>query len=288
MPIAGIVALLAVVAMVLAPQNGPAPARSRFEVASVKPSAPVTGTPVYSITYQPGGRFIATGSLRYLVEQIFDYRLPDQVVFGSTLDWIRNGRFDINATAGRDVPRERVNVMARQLLEERFGLRHHVEKRVSDVYALLLARADGRLGPGLKPAVVDCAAVDAARARGDALGPIPKHPDGRLACGLLDRPVENIMTFVGGGRTMQAVADRLTIFLRVAVGLDRNYAVFDRTGLTGRYDVNLNFVWFANGDDSKGQRLFDALRDQLGLRLEKRREPIDVLVIDNADEPTPD
>ena len=169
-------------------------------------------------------------------------------------------------------------------------MKHHVEKRVSDVYALVVARADGKLGPGLKPAVVECAAVDAARARGEDPGPLPQHPDGRrLACGLLDRPIDNIMTFVGGGRTMQSLADRLQIFVRVSAGLDRNYAVLDRTGLSGRYDVDLNFVWFANKeDDSKGQRIFDALRDQLGLRLEKRREPLDILVIDSAEEPNND
>jgi uncharacterized protein (TIGR03435 family) len=286
MPIARAV-LLALFAAAFAPQRAPVPARPAFEVASVKPSPALSGTPTYGVTYQPGGRFIATGSLLYMIEQVFNYRLPDQVVAGPTLDWIRTKRFDVNATAGRDVPREQVNLMARRLLEERFALKHHVEQRDSDVYALVPARGDGKLGPGLKPAAVECAAVDAARARGEDPGPIPPHPDGRrLACGLLDRPVENIMTFVGGGRTMQSLAERLAIFLRVSAGLDRNYAVLDRTGLSGRYDIDLNFVWFANNDDSKGQRIFDAVRDQLGLRLEKRRELLDILVIDHAEEPT--
>ncbi len=286
MPIVAVAIFVGFVAVLVRPQSSPIPARPRFEVASIRPSAPVNGTPFYSVTYQPGGRFIATGSLLYMVEQVFDFRLPDQVVVGPQLDWIKTKRFDVNATAGRDLPRGQINLMARRLLEERFAFRSHVEKRESDVFALVLARSDGKLGPGLKPAAVECAAVDAARAEGEDPGSIPQHPDGRLACGLLDRPIENVMTFVGGGRTMQSLADRLTIFLRVSAGLDRNFPVFDRTGLSGRYDVNLNFVWFANGDDSKGQRVFDALRDQLGLRLERRREPIDVLVVDNAEEPT--
>ena len=288
MPMVGVVALLVLFTVAFVPQRGPVPTRPTFEVASVKPSPPVQGTPSFGVTYQPGGRFIATGSLLYMVEQVFDYRLPNQVVAGPKFDWIRTKRFDVNATAGRDLPRAQVNLMARQLLEERFALRHHVEQQPRDVFALVLARSDGRLGPGLNPAAVECAAADAARARGEAPGPIPPHPDGRLSCGLLDRPIENIMTFVGGGRTIQSLADRLTIFVRVSAGLDRDYPVFDRTGLKGRYDVNLNFVWFANGDDSKGQRIVDALRDQLGLRLERRREPVEVLVIDNADEPTSD
>ena len=85
---------------------------------------------------------------------------------------------------------------------------------------------------------------------------------------------------------MASLAERIIPFTQNATGIEKNIPVFDRSGIGGRYDVTLDFLIAPAAEDPGGQTLRDALRDQLGLRLEKRREPIDVLVIDGAREPT--
>lgn len=97
-----------------------------------------------------------------------------------------------------------------------------------------------------------------------------------------------------GGMPAETLADFIQGFLRNAAGLTTRVPVLDRTGLKGRFDVELEFLQMApalsvdGGAVPGGQTIFDALRDQLGLKLEKRTEPIDVFVIDHVEMPTAD
>ena len=114
-----------------------------FEAASIRPAADTgriggRGTP---------GRFSGFNlSLRRLIRQAYDIH-DSQIIGGS--DWIESQGFDINATTG-DKPPDQMRFMMQTLLRDRFKLKFHIEKRELPIYALVVARSDGRLGSGLK------------------------------------------------------------------------------------------------------------------------------------------
>jgi uncharacterized protein (TIGR03435 family) len=154
------------------------------------------------------------------------------------------------------VPRDLA--MLRTLLAERFGLKTHSETRQIPVYMLTLAREDRRFGPQLRPSKRDCAAT-------------------RCTASVLSGKIQT------NGYSMAQLADLLT------GNTDR--MVLDRTGLTGVYDLEL--AWTPDDGpadvvtrDAPG--LFTAVIEQLGLRLEPGIGPVDVVVIDSVERPTPD
>src|SRR5216684_2631588 len=137
-----------------------------FEVASVK--ANKSGARANMLTGQRGGRFTASNvTLQQLV--LNAYQLQSFQLTGGP-SWLASERFDVEAKAGVDVPddfqgRNMVQLMLRSLLVERFRLIVHNERRELPVYALVIARSDGRMGPKLVRSGVDCAA---ASGRGNA------------------------------------------------------------------------------------------------------------------------
>jgi uncharacterized protein (TIGR03435 family) len=152
--------------------QSPAPTPPPFEVVSIKRSAPDIdrirpGSP------GPGGRWQAVNAtLLMLIERAYpDYATPELIVDGPR--WIREARFDIDARAGREAPRAEYPAMVQQLLADRFKLRVHTEARTIDVYALVVARNDGRLGPRLKPASAACLAELEAERKRRAANPGP-------------------------------------------------------------------------------------------------------------------
>jgi len=175
---------------------------------------------------------------------------------------------------------------------ERFRLKVHTEQRPTEVYALVLANRDGKLGPGLHPANNECAERAAAKKE----FPPPRFPDPgqRHECGITSR-------MNGGVRQLRLGSMRISTLLsqtnaRSVLGR----LVVDRTGLQGPFDIALDYVPETTVSASAGQSeqvgaapqpggpsLLTALREQLGLRFEKRQEPVDVLVIDHVEMPTP-
>ena len=155
-----------------------------FEVASIKPNKSGDGRVL--IGFQPGGRFTATGiTLRMLIAIAYGtpQPLPNFRIIGGP-GWIDSDRFDIVAKAEGDVPPgpdSPIPLMIRAMLADRFKLVVHNESRELPIYALVKARSDGKLGPQLRPATVDCAALAAARGRGGA--PPPGGPGGPGAGG---------------------------------------------------------------------------------------------------------
>jgi uncharacterized protein (TIGR03435 family) len=181
--------------------------------------------------------------------------------------------------------------MMKALLADRFKLAVHVEQREQPVYDLVLARSDGRLGPGIKPSEADCiaraaaqrAVAEAARAAG-TLPPPPPRPD--FTAGV--PPCTMFMTGprMEGDATMEALA-RL---LRGATGR----MVVDKTGLTGSYRLVMEYDRLAaiRGPDaaptagSPPPSVFTAVQDQLGLKLEPSKALLDTLIIDRLERPT--
>jgi uncharacterized protein (TIGR03435 family) len=258
-----------------------------FDVASVKPSAP-DGNGPGGISFSPSGRFAWN---RMTVKQLLPSAYAElgfkQIAGGPR--WLETSRFDIAATSsdaladmGPDGAPRGLFRRLRTLLEDRFGLKAHVEMREVPVYALQPAATPFVAGAGLKKTDVDCEAVIREMA---TQAPAPR-PYGQLPpCSIGSTPGR----LRGSSSSIARVADVLSNIV------DR--PVVDRTGFAGAYDVDLNYApefppgTLVNGappPPTDGPSIYTAVREQLGLKLEAVRTAVPVLVIDDAHLPTPD
>jgi uncharacterized protein (TIGR03435 family) len=265
----------------------------RFEVASVKRNLANDGR--ISISGR-GGRFTATGvSLKLLLRNA--YQMQEFQIVGGP-DWLDVDRFDIAATASADVGPPsavggptRQQLMVRSLLADRFHVAVHTETRELPVYALVRARRDGKLGPALTEAPADCtAAAPRPQSPPPAAGPPQLGP-----CSTAVGP-----GFIRTrGQTLAQFAAALSTLGNIGASLNR--MIIDRTDLPGRYDIELRFTpdripnFGPDGPpagmppiDPNGPSIFTALQEQLGLKLDAQRGPVDVLVVDRAEAPTAD
>jgi uncharacterized protein (TIGR03435 family) len=252
-----------------------------FEVASIKVNK-IGNEQSVSQNPQPGGRVTLTNrTLRFLVQfaySSFESPLHDFQVVGGP-DWVDGDRFDIAAKMpGDPIPGvETANLarmMLRTLLSERFKLVVRTEERELPVYALVLARPDGRLGPGLRPRADSCEGVVRQRL------PEFKEPDIKrdaALCGFLR----------GGKGTLNYRGVSISSLLRPSAlgGVDR--IVIDQTRLQGLFDVDL--TWAVDGGTStEAPSIFTAVQEQLGLRLQPTSARMQVVVIHDAQRPSPD
>src|SRR5690606_19011867 len=142
--------------------------------------------------FQPGGMIFTNHTARQLIVAAYGVQ-PFQVTGGP--EWIDSDRFDINArTAGTPLP-DRLNLMLRSLLLQRFKLVTRTEQRDMPNYTLTLARADGQLGPALKPAATDCGAAG----RGPG-GPPPAPPAAGPRAGGAAPPLAGCRAMITPGR----------------------------------------------------------------------------------------
>lgn len=263
--------------------------RPTFAVASIRYNR--TGGDARSMRLQPGGRVVVTNQpLRQLI--VFAYGLqPQQLVGGPS--WIDSDRFDITAQAEGNIsptppggPPGPAQLMMQRLLAERFGLVVRTESREMPVYALTVARRDGRLGPRIKPADRDCLAL-MTQAPGGVPVQAPQLPDGRPGCGIRRDATGRVMA---GGTTMTMLA------LSMVTG-PAGRIVVDQTGLTGGYDFDFEYAMdpapgvapsALDSATAVAERpgLFTALEEQLGLKLQATRAPINVTVIERVTPPT--
>ena len=292
-----------------APTPDPNPMPS-FEVATVKPNKSGNGFIRFGV--QGGGRFVAENApLRELVRFAFGIQ-PYQIE--GLPSWATADRFDVTAKAeGEPVPVQPgqsgpIQFMMRSLLKERFGLAYHVETKEAPVYHLVLARADGKLGPKLEKSTTDCQALFAARRGGGPGGPGGPGPDGRGGPGRGGAPAFDDFSQkvpcgfrVGPGNLSAGgmALSQLTQFLSQNLGR----TVLDKTGLDGLYDFNVTYtpdqIQLPPGGappgapplpaiDPNGPSLSTALQEQLGLKLDSTRGAVTVFVIDKVSQPTPD
>jgi uncharacterized protein (TIGR03435 family) len=156
--------------------------------------------------------------------------------------------------------------MMQALLADRFKLVVHRERQETDIYSLTLLSGDGRLGPGLHHADVDCVALAAearrpgSRARTQTSGCDLSRDAGSLAI---------------GGRPLAQLANSLSNIV--------GRTVIDQTGLIGNFDVRLR--WSAEHAPPPPSSLLVAIREQLGLALTSQKRPAEVLVVDRAERP---
>jgi uncharacterized protein (TIGR03435 family) len=299
-------------------QTAPPPVPT-LDVSSVKPSNPNGGGPFGSMPMvlpQGTGRLSASNiTLRLLIRM--SYGMQDFQIVGGP-DWQTTNKFDITAKAvdGTTSSTQDLQPLMRSILADRFKLKTHTEKRELPVYHLVLARTDKKLGPDMKPSTSDCsnAAADAQK-RAEAL--LKGGPTALAA--MLPKPGETIKCAVspainpanpaagfgmhGDGQPMTMLTQLLTQF--------SGRPVEDKTGLTGLYDWDVRFdpevllrlaqsaginlppaatgaLTGANSPFADSPSLMTALQEQLGLKLESARGPVDVLVIESAELPQPD
>ena len=249
-----------------------------FEVASIKP----TSQPVLGLRRPPSpDRFVSQSvTLSQLLAYAYDVS-GFQIEGGD--EWTRASLFDVEAKAAERPTADQMRTLVKRLLAERFHLTVHTETRELPRYKLLKARADGRLGDKLRHSNLDCAAITSA-------------PDYKLPSGLLPggevAPCIVMLRVNGSGTptiTMRGTSiSRLTRVLEGRAGR----VVIDKTGLTGAYDVEFDTELPSSGPPTtpprEGLSLFTVLEEQLGLKLESERGPVDILVIDHVERPTPD
>ena len=278
-----------------------------FEVASVRPSNPNPdpSNPLSQIALmlpQPGGRLTATNMpLRMLIMAAFELKQDAQLVGGPPM--LMAAKYDVTARVAntptiaiKDLPQ-----LLRALLADRFKLKTHTETRELPVYDLVLARSDGRLGSEMKPSKSECSSDEiasqqgAALAKGDVASFMGKPAPCMVTTDTSGGPLNLMMR--GDGQEMKQIVEILQQFT--------GRTVRDKTGLTGRYDfamkLDLQMVLAlaqrmganipaaaANIPQSDGSSLTTALNEQLGLKLDSVRAPVDVLVIDSVEAPIPD
>ena len=275
---------LAVHAVALHAQDAPADAL-RFEVASVK-SNTAGACPPCNLALAPDG--VRVNNLPLATILAMSHRLQaDQIV--DVPSWARIESFNIIGKAPAGVPLTIDNVMAmmRDLLAERFQLKTRREMREQPVYALVQMKP-GAVGPKLAPANGDCPSLNGSPGRGTA--PLPAAPPtpAMLRCGGTTRP---------GSVSVHGMP--LNVFTRL-VGPIVGRIVINRTGLEGDWDLDLEFT--PEGPNPPGgpppgapasaaselPSVFTAVQEQLGLKLESTRAPVEVVVIERLARPTPD
>lgn len=255
------------------PESAPVP-----YVATVKVNA--SGSSESFTRRLPGGTFLASNiALRELVS--FAHGLQPFQIEGAP-GWIGDVRFDVTMKAEANVgpvaigPTQIGLQLARAVLAERFAFRAHRETRERPMFALVRARQDGSLGPRLWRSATECAKLAAEAGKSGAPWP-PRSADGRILCGLQTQG--NRLT--AGGYPMAEFQRFLTA--------QTQRVVIDRTGLEGAWDFELTFTSpDVTAVSADAPSLFTALQEQLGLKLDATRGPVEVLVVDRVERPTPD
>ena len=261
--------LLPLIVMLLAAAQAPSPVSPAFEVASIKPSA-LRDTRMRIIW--PRGRFSsANATMRQFVGAA--YVLPAFRIEGGP-GWFDTDRFNIEATVAADTvmaqPRgmpEAIRLMMQTLLADRLMFAAHWEKKPQTIYMLVRTKPGGASGPNLQKSNADCAALFAGRRPGDPLPPV-------ALCGNQRTPGR----WTAGSLPMTQLADTLESMLQ--------QVVVDRTELAGAFNVDL--TWAADPATAPGPSLFTAIQEQLGLKLEATKAPVDVLVVDRLERPSAD
>jgi uncharacterized protein (TIGR03435 family) len=253
----GLGAALAIPALALAQSFAPRGSQV-FEVASVKPSPPNTqGT---GVRPAPGGRrYIGSGiPLRSYLYVAYQVR-PEQIAGGPS--WLDNELYDLNAEADQPTSIENLHIMLQNILTDRFKLQFHFEKKEMQAYTLTVDKngtknLTAHPNPSAGEVVLD-------QSIGPGLNKWHAH------CASMD-----FFTW----RLSQTVPD----------------PIINQTRLEGCFDFELNFVreqfqgapGAPPSDTVVGSSIYDALKNQLGLRLESKKAPVEVMVIDHAERPT--
>ncbi|HEV2645396.1 MAG TPA: TIGR03435 family protein [Acidobacteriaceae bacterium] len=269
------------------------PPPADFDVATIKPSGPDNKGMRISIR---GGQLNLSGvTMRWLINLGFDFNAP---MIANPPKWIDDNKFDVlakvaptdttpGATSAPEMDPQDLEPLLRKLVEARFDLKWHMEDRPTDAYVLLA------VNPKLKKA-------DPLYRSGCKQGPGADGKDPRIATPIL-------------GRLLSCQNSTVAEFAQFLFSVNNGYmktALLDETGLADRYDIVLSFSGYSQiggineyslspppptqsasgapaaigADPTGGLPLFDAIKQQLGLKIEKQKRPVPMLVIDHINE----
>jgi uncharacterized protein (TIGR03435 family) len=234
---------LAGIALAAFSQSADAPLR--FEVASIRQAEPtVDGAYMVRMRVNAGELNYSAAKLMAILQQAYEVR--DFQIAGP--DWMSSTRFDVRAKLPAGAPQSKVPEMLRALLAERFKMSSHTETRDLPMYALIV----GKGGLKMKESTSDPEAPN-----GFTINKGPGHLEGHMM-------------------SMASLANTL------AAQLGRQ--VVDQTGFAGSYDFDLQYAPEEIAYIMPGRPpLLDAVQSQLGLKLEARKGPVKVIVIDHIE-----
>jgi len=223
-----------------------------FEVASIKPSP--EGGMGGGIRAMPGGQsYVAQNATLRLMIMLM-YKMADKQVVGGPA-WINTDRWDVNAKAEHPSNLDQLHEMYQTMLADRFHLQYHMETREQTAYVLTVDKSGSKMKKNLSPDPFDF--------------PLKPNGPGKLVAQHLDMK-----------------------YFSWWLGQPLQTPVVNMTGLDGFYDFNLELpppdpdrIKAEGGDRRDPSDLFAAIRDQLGLKVEMRKAPVPVMVIDHAEKP---
>jgi uncharacterized protein (TIGR03435 family) len=277
------------------------PERLAFDVASIKQNksgAPPSGDMLRSnVPLDSGDFFVPTGGFfRATNQSLFQYVIFAYRIIGNQMQyllpqlpgWVTADRFDIEARVAGNPSKDQLRLMMRSLLADRFKLAIHNETRQVPVFAMVLLKP-GKTGPQLQPHSDESSCAT----------PPVGLDSSTIAGGMFPATCGSIYIAM----PPSAPGLRHSGARRVTIGLIANLLngignlgrpVLDQTGLSGTFDFSLEWTPEASGPlspgvdspDPSGATFLQALRDQLGLKLESTKGPVEILVVDHVERPS--
>jgi uncharacterized protein (TIGR03435 family) len=222
-----------------------------YDVAVIKPNK--TGGPGSDITFSNHGTFSATNvTVKQLIEVAFHMRRD--LVF-DVPKWAQEEHFDIEAkridadkNSDAELTGEQRNGMLQTLLVERFQLKEHKETRTLQLYELVVGKNGMKMTP-------------------------------------VEKPTNGPSGFRGGNGNLKGIAATMDLFASV-LSNDISGIVVNKTGLTGRYDFTLKWSPDETAVTDEAPSIFTAVQEQLGLKLQPTKGPVEVLVVDSIERPS--
>jgi uncharacterized protein (TIGR03435 family) len=256
-----------------------------FEVASVREDKGPFKPPSFALSSDewfrdPNGRFHADFALPTYIQFAYKIWLTEEehrAVFAKLPEWVKTGRFDIEATAPLHATKDQYRLMMQTLLVERFGLKLHFEQRELPVLAMVLLKP-GKPGPRLIP-----------HERGQACGEIPKPETYPTECySYAAKPNKDGMWLSGSRGTSMDLIGKFVGSMAGASG-EIGRRVVDQTGLTGLWDFTIESApptqTPPQDGASAGPTMLEVVSDQLGIKLKAARAVVSVLVVEHLEWP---
>jgi uncharacterized protein (TIGR03435 family) len=297
-------------------QDGPKPA---FEVASIKPTdkcdnefSPRPGMKIVMIgggsSFKPGGSYSTCAPLKSIIMEAYGIEFRSQISGGP--DWGDNTLYKIDAKAENNADKEQMRLMLQSLLEDRFKLMIRRETQETQVYWLVVAKGGHKLKqakdeqgnpiltlppPEKQPSPEEQKSAFEALIKGGAPGSLPRPRPGSFSFRVFGNTGQTEIS--ARAVSMERLASQLTNTLG-----DRR--VIDKTGITGFYDIEMRYAFdsqlgrgmilagppgdggIAPSAEPSGPTIFTALQEQLGLKLEAGKTPLDSFIIDSVEKPT--
>ncbi len=265
-----------------------------FDVVSVKPAAPGTFPIVPAFMRDKGARILGQQTMAAPALMLISYSYHMQMsesleTFRKQPDWVRNRIYTVTFRAEGEPTRDQVREMMRTMLADRFGLKIHEYTREGTVNKLVLSKP-GVLGPNIKP---HPEGASCSTQEGASVGNAPDVSKPPVAqCGFTWYYLPTMVLHVG--LTDTTIAGAAASLAGIGANGLETRPIVDATGLTGKYDLTLEFrpasgslLTNPDADDGGAPTLIQALKEQLGMRVETGPGPVRVVLIDHIAEPTP-